>query len=742
MCFKAQQIRCEQRVNWDASNAYRVEHADARLLERKRLYRQATLEKWSRLGRTHLNYILAAAALAEAVAGAALAEAAPRVSVGNFGLPGLVDLPIARKLPDGEMVLTQQLHRSLARTGASFQLLPNLGVAFRYSGHGSGGREANGRINHDRSFDAHLTLWGEGRYHPGLAVGLRDFIGTGWYSSEYVVATKSIENFEFTTGLGFGRLAGRDTFENPLTSLSDRFKSRDTNAVGRGGTLGTLNWFQGDASAFGGVSYSLGERITFSAEYSPDLMLPETKYLEVISPWNLGASYRVNDTVSLSAQYLNGSILSLTANISMNPKRPPFGAGRETAPVPMRVRGASASAPAETDAATIRQVLAVDGFEVLALRAEADFIRLDIRNTKYRSSAQALGRATATLQRFTSDEIKNAIIVFHARGLQLSSYKVDLEQAQNQQFGVWEGVANVITVDEVAIAPSLTPIKKKFTWGVGPYVSHRMFNPDLPLSLELGAEGIAQYNFNPHLSLGGSVRKSVITNFTENKRLGAGYGDLPTVASDWGYYDIEGQGGHIAALNFTYVNNLTPNLFARAHAGLLEAHWAGFGGELLYMPTNSPFALGLDLHRVRKRDYEMRLDLQDYEAATGHVSAYLDAGGMFDLEVNVGRYLAGDWGATTRVARKFANGWEIGAYATLTDVPFEDFGEGSFDKGIYLKIPMDWMTGNPDSTRRVFEIRPITRDGGARLGSARTLYGSVKMYRDTQVMREYGRIWK
>ena len=128
-----------------------------------------------------------------------------------------------------------------------------MGVSFRYSGHGINGGEAYGRVNHDRSFDAHISILDEGTYIPAISFGLRDFIGTGWYSSEYIVSTKTFKNFELTTGLGFGRLAGRNSFSNPLGALSSRFDKRDGNAVGRGGTLGTINWFQGDASAFYGV---------------------------------------------------------------------------------------------------------------------------------------------------------------------------------------------------------------------------------------------------------------------------------------------------------------------------------------------------------------------------------------------------------------------------------------------------------------------------------------------------------
>ena len=76
----------------------------------------------------------------------------------------------------------------------------------------------------------------------------------------------------------------------------------------------------------------------------------------------------------------------------------------------------------------------------------------------------------------------------------------------------------------------------------------------------------------------------------------------------------------------------------------------------------------------------MRFDLLDYETTVGHFSLYYDAGGMFDLEINAGKYLAGDLGVTTTISRKFGSGWEVGGYATFTDVPFNIFGEGSFDK--------------------------------------------------------------
>ena len=134
----------------------------------------------------------------------------------------------------------------------------------------------------------------------------------------------------------------------------------------------------------------------------------------------------------------------------------------------------------------------------------------------------------------------------------------------------------------------------------------------------------------------------------------------------------------------------------------------------------------------------MRFDLLDYETTVGHLSFYYDAGGMFDVEINAGRYLAGDWGATTTISRKFGSGWEVGGYATLTDVPFDTFGEGSFDKAIYVSVPIDWIVSSPNRTKRRLTLRPITRDGGAQLSGARQYTEKLKTSKTLALKR----IWE
>ena len=77
-----------------------------------------------------------------------------------------------------------------------------------------------------------------------------------------------------------------------------------------------------------------------------------------------------------------------------------------------------------------------------------------------------------------------------------------------------------------------------------------------------------------------------------------------------------------------------------------------------------------------------------------------------------------------------------------TDVPFETFGEGSFDKAIYVSIPTDWIIASPNKAKRRLNLRPITRDGGANLASARLLYRLIEEAQNSQFKRDYGRVWK
>ena len=95
------------------------------------------------------------------------------------------------------------------------------------------------------------------------------------------------------------------------------------------------------------------------------------------------------------------------------------------------------------------------------------------------------------------------------------------------------------------------------------------------------------------------------------------------------------------------------------------------------------------------------------------------------MMLSVGRYLAKDLGATLDMSRTFENGVSVGAWVTRTNVSAVQFGEGSFDKGMYLRIPFDVMTTTRSGDTANLVYNPLTRDGGARLNRSFTLFGAT-----------------
>ena len=75
------------------------------------------------------------------------------------------------------------------------------------------------------------------------------------------------------------------------------------------------------------------------------------------------------------------------------------------------------------------------------------------------------------------------------------------------------------------------------------------------------------------------------------------------------------------------------------------------------------------------------------------------------------------------MSRQFPNGIRVGAFATKTNVSAAQFGEGAFDKGIYIVLPLDVMLPRSTSGSGAFLLRPLTRDGGQMVRDGRSLYG-------------------
>ena len=153
-----------------------------------------------------------------AAIGALAAPQASAQSLTTYGTPGLIEMPTAEVMQDGDLAFTASVFGPNFRYTGAFQVLPRVYGGFRYSQikNINGATGYLGGDTFDRSFDIHYQIFDETSRRPAVAIGLRDFLGTGILSGEYFVATKSFgSKLEVTGGLGWGRLAGR----NSLTAL-------------------------------------------------------------------------------------------------------------------------------------------------------------------------------------------------------------------------------------------------------------------------------------------------------------------------------------------------------------------------------------------------------------------------------------------------------------------------------------------------------------------------------------------
>ena len=382
-----------------------------------------------------------------------------------------------------------------------------------------------------------------------------------------------------------------------------------------------------------------------------------------------------------------------------------------------------------------------------------------------------INRGVAVLHRDAPSEIETFRIQFYNWGMLVSEFSVDRKQWMLSQTQLLPPSQNQpsITVFDTAKLPadggnpffktssgppsSITPDN---TWGqlntqssstqstlpeqttmvdelghdalkanVGVSYSQIVGSPSAPFLFSFGVKGDAVYKFRENTWLTGTVNVRIVDNFGKYN-----YDPPPTglqpVRTNIRQYMTQSI-ATMPNLQLTNTGKLSNNHFVSAYAGYLETMFAGTGGEYLWRPTNSKIAIGADINRVSQRQFNVWTSLQNYSVTTGHLTTYWDTG-VEDILVKAsyGKYLAGDVGGTLDLSRVFQNGVKVGAYATRTNVNYAQFGEGSFDKGVYIIVPFDaFFARHSDSSANLL-FTPLIRDGGAMLMRKYRLYDMTR----------------
>ncbi|WP_029922511.1 YjbH domain-containing protein [Nevskia soli] len=705
----------------------------------------------------------------------------------DFGNVGLMQTPTARMRPDGDFGLGVSTVRPYNQIQFFAQPLPWLEASVRYTDvtnrFYSNDPSFSGTQHYkDKSADVKVRLLNEAQYWPSIALGMQDIGGTGFFSSEYLVSSYHWYDFDLSFGLGWGRLGSGGDIPNPFGAFGhhfdqDRF-SAVQNSIGVAGNVGAKYWFTGQTiGPFGGVAWNtpikgLSLRVEYDGNNYQHEGLGDNQRQD--SPINVGLAYRGISGLDMGVGFERGNTvmarfaiytnfqnlrgvfksadptpLALYPNQSGDASTPnntalPASESNAAAVAPEQA-AIQTSAPAGPPAAPeisseqrhefvlkLKDALKQQGFTLIAVDYDGFLkeVRVWLNQDKYRNSAKAVGRTARVLAATAPDEISKFTLVFVDQGVEnyrAAVYRQDFEKAAHDNDpdaalssivlkGPGEGYSGAQYIDDTR-----TP---KFSWDMGPAVRQSVGGPDTFYAGQLYWKVAAAVQVTDHLNLTGAAGFNIINNFDQIKL--QSNSTLPHVRSDIVKYLRQGDNGLIN-LEADYIWSPYPDWYHRLSAGIFEEMYGGVATELLYRPYGRSWAVAFDVNRVKQRGYDEMFDFLGYTVTTGHVALYYKPGYKnLLIKLSAGQYLAKDRGATLDVSREFDSGVRLGIFATKTDISAAQFGEGSFDKGVYITLPLDLFFAKSTRREAGFTFRPLTRDGGQMVYDGPELYFSVK----------------
>lgn len=666
----------------------------------------------------------------------------------DWGGIGLLQTPSARMGAPGETRVAFSSVYPYNRINVMFQPVDWLEAGFRYTSvlnRFYGPATFSGTQNYlDKSLDFKLRLAKETRQTPEVSLGMIDIGGTGLFSSEYLVASKRTGNFDWSLGVAWGYLGNRGSFRNPFSLFSKRMDTRPLAAGGAfGGQVGTGAWFRGPVSPFGGVQWQTPvSGLTLKAEYDGNdyRKEPQLNNQRQQSPFNLGATYRYAEYLDLSLGVERGDTLMLGVAIRGGLDKVGMRKFLDPDPVPVR---ASRSTGDPDWRATARDLERQTGWTVGEIRKTSTSIAVTLDEVSGAYWNDKLERACAVLHRDAPADVSRFEFRFRERDIVITE-RVVLRDVWTRKY--LEFAPFVRDADRIGALPPQDILTGERVWssadgpfrgGIGPHFQQTVGGPDGYVLFQAGISGEAEWRLSPRTWLSARSTLRLIDNYTSLVYNGSP-SSLPPVRTLLRSY-LTASRLNLPNLQLTHFDRLSRSEYFSIYGGYLEYGYAGVGAEYLYRPWHAPFALGIDVNQVRQRGFKQDFALRDYSVNTGHLTLYWDTGWR-DTRVKLmaGQYLAGDRGVTLDVSRTFPNGVTLGAYATKTNVSAAEFGEGSFDKGLYLSLPFDAFLPYRSGTMANFFWSPLTRDGGARLGRSNPLYKlTAGADRQTTVLAPY-----
>ncbi|WP_445424995.1 YjbH domain-containing protein [Alishewanella sp. HL-SH06] len=660
--------------------------------------------------------------------GAALADdtwqqAPARVSQAIHGGVGLLQTPTSRMAADGDLSLNYTDNEEYRLWSVSIQLFPWMEATARYTDvrnrlYSDSASFSGDQTYKDKGIDVKFRLLQESRYLPEVSLGFKDFGGTGLFESEFLALSKHYGNLDFHLGMGWGYLGTAGNITNPFCEVRDSFCNRPGGFSGSGGKIDYQRFFKGSASVFGGITYQTPwQPLVLKLEYEGnDYTEDFAGVLAQDSRWNIGAAYQWDD-FTFDVNYQRGNTLGFGVHYRLNMHE---ASQIKITPAKLPVTGVKIDSSANINFNQLTHNLYYNAaFLPKSIRMTKDEFILHGQSLNYRDDVELTDRVARVIIAQLPENIKTIRLVEYASHMpqveKLINVQDFIDVAQNNLF---QPDLRSTYVRQQPDAAALELVN--LTDDRGFYTGSEIFwvqsfgNPEKFYMYQGGLFLGGGYRFNNQFSMNATAKLTVLENFDSfNFKVDAQESALPRVRTYVREYvtrsklSVENIYGH-------WQQEIAPSVFAQAYAGYLETMFAGAGAEFLYRPVDSTLAFGVDLNYVKQRSYENDFGFLDYKTVTGHVNVYWQPEFLKDtlLTFNIGQFLAKDKGVNVDFAKRFDSGIVVGAYAAITDVSSEEYGEGSFTKGFYISLPFDLFSISPAKGRGRIPWVPIGRDGG------------------------------
>ena len=644
----------------------------------------------------------------------------------SIGQTGLIHLPTGSLQKEGTVGITignSSLNKFISVVGTPFSWLE--ASFFYHRPQNTLFRGNNKKQYLDKGFNLKLGFNYRG---IDLAIGLDDIAGTGYLSREYIAATfNNNNNIVLTLGLGTGAFSKDHPYKNPIPGFKDRPKSLfSTSQNTAGGEVDFNSFFKGPVGLFGGVEiYSpIIPGLAFKIESNPFDYEGQRGFLAGGIPtqksivrrkkekdFNYGIYYQFKNDFTLSVSQIKGNSFDIMLSKKFNFNSP------KKAVKPQQVK--LVSKVSDNKLAFYQNILRnleKDNLFLQSAELDGNDLKLGIVNNKYNDPIKVFEHTKIVVTNISKAQnipLSNLTVTNINSGMETASMTA---KAINR--------LNPHKIGYVKIAKPKNDTKDydfqtilsfpEFYNTVEPEFIYRYADPTRFFAGGIDVKLNSEIKFRPDIYLTTAISYQLWNSF-ERLRYYPDSPYLPHVRTDVVKYLNNRPDLYLNSLQLDKLGKIMNGHYLKLSAGMYEMMFGGYGVEYLWKPFKSTLTVGVSLYAVKQRDFKQRLSFSDYEITTGHANfIYFQPETGLTADLSIGQYLAGDKGYTFDLSRRFKSGFKMGAYFTRTNISKIEYGEGSFDKGLYFEMPFSVFSGGKKDLTKI-TIQPLTRDGGAKL---------------------------